>query len=174
VAFNGLTTSGKFDTSVKTSSEYNTFSQTMQKTCSCQGGDPTVAGVIASNPEDDGVYKGFQSWINTSRTLPDVMSVQTMTLWDLMSAATDPAVYGRATDVQNAFQWIVEHPAVHKTKCRFVINSDWGEVGLLTPSAFIVPDTTSPPPTTNINFASTKITWGKEQSHQFQRDVTIE
>ena len=146
----------------------------MQKTCSCQGGDPSIAGKIASNPEDTGVYAAFQSWISSSRTLPDVMSMQTMALWDLMSAAISPEIYNRAADVQAAFQWIVEHPAVHETKCRFVINSDWGEIGLLTPSAFIIPDPNSPPPTDNIIFSSTKITWGKEHSHQFQRDVTIE
>ena len=99
-----------------------------------------------------------------------------MALWDLMSASVSPDMYNRAGDIQTAFQWIAENPALHETKCRFVINSDWGEVGLLTPSAFIIqdPDPSNPTPKDNINFATTKITWGKEHSHQFQRDVTIE
>lgn len=171
-AYNGVTASGKFDASIKTTSEYSTFMKSMQKTCSCQGGDPKIAGFLAANPSDDGVYKAFESWVDTSRTLPGVMSMQIMTLWDIMSAATDPDVYNRAADVQNAYQWIAEHPAVHETKCRFVINSDWGEIGLLTPSAFIIPDPDSPPPTNDVVFTTTKISWGGKR--QFQRDVTIE
>jgi len=144
----------------------------MQKTCSCQGGDPKIAGTIASNPEADGIFQAFQAWVDTSRTFPGIMSMQTMTLWDVMSAAADPDVSDRASDVQNAFSWIVEHPAMHLTKCRMTINSDWAEIGILTPSAFI--DTSSISPNDNCSFSTTKITWGKEHSHQFKRDVTID
>lgn len=79
-------------------------------------------------------------------------------------------------DVQNAYQWIVSNPQVHQTKAVFTINSDWGEIGLLTPSTSIIPDPDAPVDPSllnNLNFASTKITWGNEPSHQYQCDVTI-
>jgi len=105
------------------------------------------------------------------------MSVQIMTLWDLMSASDEPAVSSRSLDVQRAYEWIGANPQEHRTKCRFVINSDWGEIGLLTPSAFIMEDPDSPiDPSVKANLilSSTRITWGKERSHNFQRDVTID
>lgn len=91
-----------------------------------------------------------------------------------MSAANSDAVSNRASDVQKAFEWIVSHPRTHVTKARFTINSDWAEIGLLTPSAFITQDPDNPYPTDNTVFSTTKIVWGREHSHQFQRDVTIE
>lgn len=166
--------SGQFDSSVKSTTEFTTFDETAQRTCSCQGGDPSLATLFVSSPESKDVYTTFQSWVATSRELPDVMSFQIMTLWDLMSAAISPDVYNRAPDIQAAFQWVTAHPALHQTKCRFVVSSDWGEVGLLTPSAFIIPDPESPPPTDNVVFSSTKISFGREHSFQYQRDVIIE
>lgn len=146
----------------------------MQKTCSCQGGNSELAGAISSDPANPGVYTQYQSWIGTASTQPSVISLQTMTLWDMIRTSTNPELAKRASDIQAAYKWIAEHPRLHETKCRLVINSDWGEVGLLTPSSFIVPDTQNPAPKDNTTFTLTKITWGKEHSHKFQRDVTIE
>ena len=90
-----------------------------------------------------------------------------------MSAASSSKITDRVADVENAFKWIVSHPAQHKTKCRFIINSDWGEIGLLTPSAFIEEDPDSKP-STEFVLSSTKISWGREHSYSYKKDVTVE
>ncbi|KAK7688953.1 hypothetical protein QCA50_007644 [Cerrena zonata] len=173
-AFNGLVASGKFDASVKSSDEYKTFSNYMQKTCSCFGGDTSLASTINSNPMQDDIYTQFTKWVATSRESPDVMSFSLIEIWTLMNAAVDQDLVKRAIDVQHAYEWIVQNPRKHWTKCRFVINSDWAEVGLLTPSAFIMEDPDSKPSPNNLVFTTTKIQWGKEWSHAYQRDVTID
>lgn len=173
-AFNGLTNGGKFDGSIISSNEYKIFSNTFQKICSCLGGDPSIARRIDSNPTGDTAFSLYQQWAATSHTLPGVMHLQTMALWDLMEDAEDSDVADRAVDVRKAYEWIVANPKEHVTNCRFVINSDWGEIGLLTPSAIIKENKNSPYPRENIIFSTTKILWGREHSHQFQRDYIIE
>ena len=137
-----------------------------------------MATVISSNTASDNeLYSTYQGWIKTVQEEPGIMSMQLMTLWDVMASSDDEDVAKRNPDVQHAYQWVVSHPQEHWTKCRFVINSDWGEIGLLTPSAIILPDPehpVDPSVLANTNLATTKITWGKEQSHSFQRDVTID
>lgn len=86
------------------------------------------------------------------------MSFQSEALWDIMNSAADPLLASRGTDVYKAYQYIVEHPEQHFTRARMVITSDWGEVGLLTPSAYIVRDPLGENPDTTF-LESTKISW---------------
>ncbi|KAI0055777.1 hypothetical protein BV25DRAFT_1921516 [Artomyces pyxidatus] len=172
-AFNGLVTSGKFDATVKSTDEYKTFSGYMQKTVSCFGGDSAAAGKLTTQPQDDNVYTWFTDWSKTARDRPDVTSLSLMEIWNIMALAADPGVSARSGDVQTAFQWIVTHPRTHRTKCRLSISSDWGEIGLLTPSAFIVNDPEGAVLPTNIQvFNGTKVRWGVE--HTYERDVAID
>ena len=172
VEFNGLTTSGKVDVSVRGSSQFQTFEQSVQKTSSCMGGDPDLSATISSNPEAESVFDTFQSWVASADMKPNVMSFSTMTLWDLMAAANDSAVARRARDVYKAYEWIVEHPEQHLTRARMVITSDWGEVGLLTPSAYIVRDEnqTELP---GLSISRTKVTWDSPHGVP-QRGLTVE
>lgn len=48
--FNGLTASGKFDASIKTTEQYKDFKKSVQKVCSCQGGDTTIGTKMSSDP----------------------------------------------------------------------------------------------------------------------------
>ena len=169
--FNGLTSGGKVDINVKGESQYATFEDSVQKTSSCLGGDPKLASPLDSDPTSESIFKTFQQWVETAGTRPNIMSFQTMTIWDLMNSANDSEVASRAADVQDAYQFIVENPEQHQTKARLVITSDWGEIGLLTPSAFIAPDPEHPA-TPEAFFSSTKITWTSNGASQ--RDVTIE
>ncbi|KAI0055085.1 hypothetical protein BV25DRAFT_1922113 [Artomyces pyxidatus] len=174
-AFNGLVASGNFDLSIKSSDEYKQFSGFMQKTVSCFGGDPAIAGQLATQPQDEHVFTRFTTWANTARNTPDVMSLSLMEIWNLMSMASDSEVRDRADDIQSAFAWIVAHPRTHRTKCRFTVSSDWGEIGLLTPSAFILHDHEGPKLPDDVQvFNETKIRWGVEYSHVYQRDVSID
>ncbi len=111
-AYNGLTSSGKFDGSVKSTDQYSSFNNKMQKTVSCAGGNSTLSQFLVSAPNNDTVYNTFSQWVGSSQTAPDVMSFQLMELWTLMSAVADPAVEKRAPDVLNAYNWIVSLVAI--------------------------------------------------------------
>lgn len=82
----------------------------------------------------DTIYDKFTKWVATSQTSPDVMTMSLMEIWNLMYAAFDADLVKRAADVQHAYEWIVQNPRKHWTKCRFVVNSDWAEIGLLIPN----------------------------------------
>ncbi|KAM0167910.1 hypothetical protein ACHAPF_011522 [Botrytis cinerea] len=171
--YNGLTTGGKFDGSISTTDEYKNFQATVQKTCSCQGGDPQKAVTVSASPNDKDVYKHFNDWVQTTDKMPNVMSMQTAALWDVLAVAMDAELVDLAPSVEDVFKYIIAHPALHQTKCRFVINSDWGEMGLLTPSAFIRPDPENPAGSEFL-VTTTKVSWGREHSFQYERDKTVD
>lgn len=92
-----------------------------------------------------------------------------------------------ADPLYDAFMWIVGHPDVYKTAVSLDIQSglpvlyalveslitslDWAEFNLLTPSAVIIPDTANPYPPTNTVASDTRVQWGKEYSHNYQRQT---
>lgn len=49
--------------------------------------------------------------------------------------------------------------------------SDWAEFNLLSPGAVIVPDTAHPYPSMNTVASDTRVQWGKEYSHNYQRQT---
>ncbi|KAL8951509.1 MAG: hypothetical protein Q9222_002512 [Ikaeria aurantiellina] len=157
--FNGLTSGGSVKAGVNASAEYNVFEGSDQKTFSCKGGDAKLAASLASNIYDTSVFKTFSSWAETSGDNPKLHSFQTMTLWDLMAAANDSNVARRVRDVETAFNWIVENPKMHVAKAKLTIQSDWGEIDLLTPSAYFVKDDTRPAPAGETFFSKNKISW---------------
>lgn len=101
------------------------------------------------------------------------MSYSTKELWVLMFESDDNEVSKAADDIEFAYNWIINHPQLYVTSGSIVIESDWAEIGLLTPSATIQPDPNIPvPDPTNTVFQTTKILWGREHSHD-QRRMTI-
>ncbi|OGM46427.1 hypothetical protein ABOM_004811 [Aspergillus bombycis] len=172
--FNGLTASGRFDASVKKTGQYKAFEKWMQKTCSCQGGDTIIGTKVYSDSTAEDVYRNYERWVEISQQTRGVMALQTRGLWELMAAAMDDELNNRVEDIEQAFDWIVGNPAIHQTKCTLVINSDWGEIGFLNPSAFIVQDPNSPPPPDNTTFSSIKIIWGREHFHDFKGEIRID
>ncbi|KAI4168387.1 MAG: hypothetical protein LQ343_006472 [Gyalolechia ehrenbergii] len=156
--FNGLTTKGKVDVDVKGESQYGTFEESVQRSSSCFGGDPDLSVSLGANPGADGVYDTFLKWSATAARGPNVMSFHSEPLWNIMNSAVDPVLAKRGPDVQKAYQWLVEHPEQHFTRARLIITSDWGEFGLLTPSAYIVPDPMAEQKD-GLNIESTKVSW---------------
>lgn len=140
---------------------------------SCRGGKIDLASSLNAGYREDDVYNTFKSWVQTANTNPGVMNLHTAPLWDVMSATFDPEIIKHFKDVKTAYEWIMENPAPHWTKAVVTINSDWGEFGITSPDAIIIPDPDHTPDPDNLVFSGTKIVWGKEHSHNFQRDVTI-
>ncbi|CAN9356341.1 unnamed protein product [Alternaria alternata] len=173
VAYNGLVTSGKIDASVKTEDQYKSYSKEVMQQVSCQGGNVSLSAKLNSSYQADDIYSTFQQWTQTSSLNPGVMNLEASPLWTIMSATFDPDILKHSNDVKNAFYWICENPAPHWTKGVVTINSDWGEFGITSPSGYIIQDPDQPPTVDNLVFSGTKIQWGKEHSHAFQRDVTI-
>ena len=100
--------------------------------------------------------------------------MQTTALWDVMRASPDTEVSNRARDVENAYLWIVSHPSRHLTKCRLDIYSDWGEIRLLTPSAFIRQDLHSPVQRSDVGIGSSSVYWTGKNSENHHQRVTVD
>ena len=140
---------------------------------SCRGGDVALGSALNSSYREADIFETYTKWVDSAALSPGVMDLETSPLWTVMAATFDPDILKYANDVKTAFFWIMENPAPHWTKGVVTINSDWGEFGITSPSAHIIQDPNIPPDPDNLIFTGTKIRWGKEHSHDFQRNVTI-
>ncbi|KAL8898550.1 MAG: hypothetical protein Q9207_006640 [Kuettlingeria erythrocarpa] len=171
--FNGITSGGKVDVNIKGSEQFHKFEQSVQKTCSCQGGDPALRNFLQNNPAGgDSPFETFREWVKTADTRPMVMSFETAQLWDMISAADDSELAARSPDLRKAYSWIVENPEQHFTKARLSITSNWGEIGILTPSAYIMQDPQQGP-VPGATIGTTKISWQTSEGRP-ARDLHIE
>lgn len=109
-------------------------------------------------------------WVDSDDTAPNVKSFHHESLWDLINGVVDPELAARGSDVQKAYNWLVENPEQHLTQARMVIRSDWEEIGLLTPCAYIVKDPRQPN-IPGLSYSTTKITWASGAG--VQREVPI-
>ena len=171
--FNGLTMGGKFDAGIKTQNQYQTFMQSVQKTSSCFGGDPKLANNLSADPASSSVFETFSAWSQSADHRPNVMSLQTTTLWDTMNAANSSELASRGPDVSVAYDWIVRNPDTHQTQVRVTITSNWGQIDLLTPSAYIEENPQSPLPP-NAFLSRTKVSWINPNEKERAEIQTIE
>lgn len=138
-----------------------------------------VKGETRGRPSRSRIILTIRVCINTTLaglktdTMPNVTSMQTAALWYVLSVAINPKLVELAPSVEDVFKYIIAHPALHRTKCRFTVNSDWGGVGLLSPPATIRPGPKSPAEK-DITISTTKVLWGKEHSHKFKRNTSVE
>lgn len=164
-AYHGLPTAGKFNTSLAGQQQFKVFLKERHEEANCVGGDSNLAEQLVNNLDDPQIYNKFQSWSQSTDNAPTVISFVLMSVWDVISFASDPAVSGRALDVQKAFQWTLENPQEHWTRGIFSVTSDWGEIVLLNPGAYFLRPEGSPPDfPANVQFESTKILFGKQDS----------
>ena len=101
-----------------------------------------------------------------------MIGVEIRSLSAVISDFDDANMRSYSKDLDAAYQYIVKNPEIHRTKVRMIINSDWGEVELLSPSAFIEEDpdfAKSKPP--GYRISSTKVAW---YGDIHARDTTIE
>ena len=153
----------------KNNESFKAFAISIGKLCSCRGGDSKECTQIEATPEHPETGKHRAAWLASVSSSSDIIGLQVQTLWEVMKESEDKSVSDRAIDVETAFRWICANPAVHRTKCRFTITADWGEVALLNLSAFINKNDSNPPPTEDCVFTPTKISCGKEFSRKFER-----
>lgn len=171
---NGLPVSGRVEVDIKTTSQYSKFSDTVQQTCSCNGGNTTLATAINTDPAAKGIYQTFLNWSQSIQLLPDVTGFHSETLWSIMAFAKDEVVASYSTHVENAYDYLVSNPQIHKTACRMIVSSDWGEIALLSPSAYIEANPRNPAPPGTILTATKVVRNSAGGGTDVGRFVTVE
>ncbi|KAG6369324.1 hypothetical protein JVT61DRAFT_15043 [Boletus reticuloceps] len=165
-SFNGIGFGGQFDASVTTEEQYRTFSEFMQKQVSVVGGNPRLNTQLAADPTH---YDRFIDWAGSVGEDSSIATMRVTELWVLMKEAGRKEVRNAAGMVMDAYDYIVSHTQVYKTAIVFDIQTDWAEFNLLSPFAVIIPDPDNPFPGTNMVVANTRVQWGKEYSHAFDK-----
>lgn len=175
VAFSGLPLDGNVDSTVDTSSaQYKSFANSMQKTCTASGKDSELANQINREPQSEDVYDTYVEWAGPLQDGSiDVTRFSLDNIWSALDGVQDPDLKSRAEDVRAAYEWITTHPRIYKSPCRLEIQSDWGDMNLLTPSAWIdiAPETTLPE---GAYWSSTKIGWRDPANPRTGQTHTLE
>ena len=181
--FNGIPSGGDFDASVKAQDQYRKFTEYFQYLLTISGG-----GDRSKLANTDGTYADYEEWIRSIKeNNPGLLNFQVIEVWTLMSLSSSSVLRSYADPLYDAFMWIVGHPVVYKTAVSLDIQSgwlilyvfagslttmpDWAEFNLLTPSAVILPDPANPYPPSNTVASDTRVQWGKEYSHDYQRQT---
>lgn len=173
-AYHGLPTSGKFDATMGQQKQFKKFLKERHEDANCVGGDSQLAEQLVHNLGDPNIINTFQSWSQSTNNAPTVISFSLMCLWDLMPFAMDPDVSGKASDVQKAFEWTLEHSQEHWTEGTFKVTSDWGQIILLSPGAYFRrPENAPDNLPENVQFDSTKIFFGKQDSMTLPPHPTV-
>ncbi|KAG6369322.1 hypothetical protein JVT61DRAFT_15041 [Boletus reticuloceps] len=163
--FNGIPSGGDFDSSVKAQAQYKTFEEYFQFLVTVSGG-----GDRSKLANTDATYANYQEWIKSIKeNSPGLLSFQVIEVWTLMKFSSSIELKNYADPLYDAFMWIVGHPDVYKTAVSLDIQSDWSEFNLLSPSALIMPDPANPYPATNTVASDTRVQWGKEYSHVYEK-----
>ncbi|KAI6027942.1 hypothetical protein BKA83DRAFT_4236389 [Pisolithus microcarpus] len=165
--FNGIPSGGVYDATVMAQDQYKKFEEYFQYLVTVSGG-----GDRSKLANTDGTYDDYQKWEDSIKdNRPGLLSFQVIEVWTLMKLANSDVLKSYADPLYNAFMWIVGHPDVYKTAVSLDIQSDWAEFNLLTPSAVIMPDPQSPYPAQNTVASDTRVQWGKEYSHVYERQT---
>ncbi|KAI6039601.1 hypothetical protein EDC04DRAFT_1704437 [Pisolithus marmoratus] len=167
-AFNGIGSGGQFDADVMKEEQYKTFSEYMQKQVSVVGGDPEINKRLTADPAHNDV---FIEWAGSVARDSSMATLNVVELWVLMRDAAKKEIRDAAGMVMDAYNYIVSHPQPYKTAVVLDIQSDWAEFNLLSPDAIIIPDPSNPYPSSNTVASGTRVQWGKEYSHNYQRQT---
>lgn len=154
----------------------------MQKQVSVVGGNPELNTRLTADPVH---YDAFVEWAGTVAQDSSMATLNVVELWVLMREAGRREIRDAATMVMDAYNYIVQHPQPYRTAVVFDIQSDCksdyclqqraylreatgAEFNLLSPDAVIVPDTNNAFPDRTVA-ANTRVQWGREFSHQYER-----
>ncbi|KAJ8076762.1 hypothetical protein PM082_001185 [Marasmius tenuissimus] len=164
--YDGIPSNGEYDPGVRGSDQYKAYLNLKQRIESVYGGDNNKAIALGTKP----TWPSFQDWVVTSQQNPSILSFVVDELWSLMKNSADDDIIKAAPRIEDAFNYIVDNPAVYKTAVSLVCESDWAEFGLLTPSAIVIKGDNVP---SNTTWDETKLTWGKEYSHDYHRQTIV-
>ena len=171
-SFNGLV--GNFNEEIKGTDQYARFQNYVQELCTVSGGDEKLAAPIEQYPQGESSLNVYTKWLNDAGMKANITGFQTLPIWVLMTGADDARLAQRAEDFRTAYTYFVTHPQKHVTKCRLTVNSDWGDMNLLTPSAYIQFEDSIEPPN-GTYYSSTKVGWQSPETPPVpQRDVVID
>ena len=146
------------------------------------GGDPELNKRLTADPAHNDV---FVEWAGSVAQDSSIATLNVVELWVLMREAGKREIRDAAGMVMDAYNYIVQHPQPYRTAVVFDIQSDCkfeyclqqriylrettgAEFNLLSPDAVIVPDADNPFPDKTVA-ANTRVQWGREYSHQYER-----
>ncbi|KAG9218284.1 hypothetical protein CCMSSC00406_0009904 [Pleurotus cornucopiae] len=164
-SYNGIMAGGDFDASVKSEEQYKTFTDFKQQNIAVKGGDANLSNRLGAIPSD---YDLFIEWAESVASFSDLCNFTIIDVWTLMREAVAKELRDLAGDAEKAYKHLSSHRNVYQTQVTLTIESDWAEFGLLTPSAVIVPAPNAEIPSRTV-FTETRVQWGKEFSHQYER-----
>ncbi|KAL0067320.1 hypothetical protein AAF712_005547 [Marasmius tenuissimus] len=167
--YNGIPSKGEFDNTLAGSQQFQQYMNLKQRQRDGTiGGDSKTGTSLAINPK----YATFLEWADSCKENPPaIMSFVVDELWLLMKYSDNDQIVKFASQIEEAFNWFVDKPKIYKTQVSLVIESDWAEFGLLTPSAVIVKGGTNPDD--NTVWDQTKFRWGRERSHVFEKKTVL-
>lgn len=133
----GLNDGGEYDNSVFDEAQYQNFQRLSQRIIRIRGGNPDLAEALVQSPD----FSTFQQWTDSILHNPELVTFRASELWTLLRDAYDRTLRNSARHLQNAFEYISslrdDLPNDKHTWVAFEIDSNWGEFGILTPSAVI-------------------------------------
>ena len=131
----GLNDGGEYDSTVFDETQYWNFSRLSQRIVRIRGGNPGLADALAESPD----FATFQQWTESILGNAELVSFRASELWTLLRDATNETLRASATNLQNAFEYLssLRKPSDNHTWITFETVSNWGEFGILTPSAVI-------------------------------------
>lgn len=131
---------GEASKNTTASAQYQQFLTDSVNSISCTGGDPRLRDRLETHAGDPEINNTLSAWLDSAPGSSDLVTIGTENLWDLMNDDRAPAAQNRWLDVNKAFLYLANNPQIHVTSCRMIINSDWGEISLYSPNAYIEAD----------------------------------
>lgn len=128
---------GEYDKTVFREAQYQIFNRISQRIVRVHGGNPGLAEALMESPD----FATFQQWTQSILANPELVTFRASELWTLLRDANDKTLRDSATRIRNAFEYISslrnKAPNDKHTWVTFETKSNWGEFGILTPSAVI-------------------------------------
>ncbi|KAI6027944.1 hypothetical protein PISMIDRAFT_457224 [Pisolithus microcarpus 441] len=131
----GLNNGGEYDNTVFGEAQYWNFNRLSQRIIRIRGGNSDLADSLVLSPD----FPTFQQWTQSISDNAELITLRATGLWTLLRDADDAKLRASARNVQDAFEYLssLRQPNDKRTWITFELKSNWGEFGILTPSAVI-------------------------------------
>ncbi|KAF8129920.1 hypothetical protein EV363DRAFT_1337051 [Boletus edulis] len=131
----GLNAGGEYDRSVFPEDQYWNFNRASQRIIRIRGGNAGLADALVESPD----FSTFEQWTESILDNAVLVTFRATELWTLLRDAYDETLRASAGNIQKAFEYLssLRQPNDKRTWVTFEMESNWGEFGILTPSAVI-------------------------------------